>query len=94
VPPHTPLPYVIDVTVRVSDGPGGRELTATWTGAGRLLTRADVEELSDTWVRAIEALTRHAQDPEAGVLTPSDVPLAGLSQREIDRLMAEGWSMP
>ncbi|MEU0786337.1 amino acid adenylation domain-containing protein [Streptomyces sp. NPDC006173] len=62
----------------------GDELSAYFGFATGVLTRAEVSELADLWVQALTALARHATTDGAGGLTPGDVPLAEVSQREID----------
>ena len=45
-----------------------------------------MRDLAQRWFRALEALVRHAAQPDAGGRTPSDLPLVALSQAEIERL--------
>ncbi|MEH3156353.1 MAG: amino acid adenylation domain-containing protein, partial [Gordonia paraffinivorans] len=49
-----------------------------------LLDEDDVRELADEWVAAAAALARHVRTGETGGLTPSDVPLAPVSQHDLD----------
>ena len=81
-----PLAHVIEVNALTLDGADGPRLTANWSWAGALLDEAAVRDLAQTWLRALEALTRHAAQPGAGGSSPSDVALADLSQDEIERL--------
>ncbi len=62
---------------------GGR-LGANFGYASGLLDRGDVEELAQLWVHALEALAAHAARPDAGGLTPSDVPLVHVGQSDLD----------
>ncbi|MFC3732913.1 condensation domain-containing protein, partial [Actinoplanes nipponensis] len=78
-----PLPHALDLNARTEETPDGPSLTAMWTWAGALLGDAQVAELAGLWFRALEALVAHADGPDAGGLTPSDVPLA-VTQDEID----------
>jgi non-ribosomal peptide synthase protein (TIGR01720 family) len=50
------------------------------------VSEAEVRDLAQRWFAALEALVRHADAPDAGGRSPSDLPLVGLSQREIERL--------
>ncbi|WP_459751031.1 amino acid adenylation domain-containing protein [Streptomyces sennicomposti] len=84
-----PLSHVLEINALVQDGPGGPRLTARWTYPGRLLSEAEVRELADAWFRAVRALLHHAERPDAGGHTPSDLALVELSQDEIDGLEAE-----
>ncbi|MFG2004651.1 amino acid adenylation domain-containing protein [Spirillospora sp. NPDC048911] len=65
----------------VADGDG---LTACFSFQSGVLSRAEVTELAGLWVEALTGLARHASAPGAGGLTPSDAPLAGVRQQEID----------
>ncbi|WP_455568892.1 amino acid adenylation domain-containing protein, partial [Streptomyces inhibens] len=82
--PDTPVAHAIEINAMARETPEGPALTATWSWPSRLLSEDEVRELAETWFEVLEALTRHAEDQDAGGLTPSDTPLAGLSQEEID----------
>ncbi|MFE9701915.1 amino acid adenylation domain-containing protein [Streptomyces sp. NPDC005930] len=84
-----PLSHLLEINALVREHPEGPRLTARWTYPGRLLSQAEVRELADTWLRAVRALLRHAERPDAGGHTPSDLALVELSQDEIDGLEAE-----
>jgi non-ribosomal peptide synthase protein (TIGR01720 family) len=86
VDPDSPLAHTLEVNAVTHDRPDGPELLVYWTWAGALLDETSVGDLSQTWFRVLEAMTVHAHDPQAGGLSPSDVPLVGLSQAEIERL--------
>ncbi|MFF6888988.1 amino acid adenylation domain-containing protein, partial [Streptomyces sp. NPDC012421] len=82
--PAMPLSHVLELNAATKDGPEGSELVAVWTFAGLLLPAGDVERLARAWVRALEALALHAERPDAGGLSPSDVALSSIDQSEID----------
>ncbi|OKK04807.1 non-ribosomal peptide synthetase [Streptomyces sp. CB03234] len=84
-----PLSHVLEINAAALDAPGGPRLLTTWAWPGRLLTDTDVRELHDTFSRALRALTEHAELPDAGGYSPSDLALVDLSQDEIDGLEAE-----
>ncbi|MFJ9887219.1 amino acid adenylation domain-containing protein [Streptomyces sp. NPDC091287] len=84
-----PLSHVMEINAVVQDHPEGPRLTATWTWSARLLSVADARELADTWFRALRVLAEHAERPDAGGYTPSDLALVELSQDEIDGLEDE-----
>ncbi|MGW2332205.1 amino acid adenylation domain-containing protein, partial [Streptomyces sp. NPDC001700] len=81
---ETPLAHVVELNSFTADGPEGPSLVATWSWARRLLADGSVEELGGLWFRALRALVEHAERPEAGGLTPSDVAMAEITQEEID----------
>ncbi|GAA1985295.1 amino acid adenylation domain-containing protein [Catenulispora subtropica] len=62
----------------------GEELTAYFGFPTGVLGRDEVTELAELWVQALTGLVRHAGTGDAGGLTPSDAPLVGVGQTEID----------
>ncbi|MBI0312132.1 amino acid adenylation domain-containing protein [Streptomyces javensis] len=88
--PRVPLAHPLELNARTDDGPRGPELAATWTWAEGILDRAEVGTLADLWFQALTALTEHAERPDAGGLTVSDVSLSLLSQDEIE-LLEDDW---
>ncbi|MBB1242297.1 amino acid adenylation domain-containing protein [Streptomyces durbertensis] len=86
VDPETPLSHVLEVSALVedaADGAAGPRLSAVVGWPDALLSEGDVGDLVDTWFRALTALSEHAERPEAGGVTPSDLSVA-MSQEEID----------
>ncbi|GDY48198.1 hypothetical protein SANT12839_090800 [Streptomyces antimycoticus] len=88
--PRVPLAHPLELNARTDDGPRGPELAATWTWAEGILDRTEVGALADLWFQALTALTEHAERPDAGGLTVSDVSLSLLSQDEIE-LLEDDW---
>ncbi|MCD2119456.1 non-ribosomal peptide synthetase [Rhodococcus pyridinivorans] len=93
--PDAPALAAVDINAVVLGG----ELGANFGYASGLLDRADVEDLAQRWVRALEALAAHATRPEAGGRTPSDLSLVDVTQRDIDlwesryRGAADAWPL-
>ncbi|AOR31554.1 non-ribosomal peptide synthetase [Streptomyces fodineus] len=79
-----PVPSALEVTAMATATPRGDELTAYFDFATGVLSRDEVSELAGLWVEALTALARHAASPDAGGLTPSDVPLVEVGQQDID----------
>ncbi|MEW1639118.1 amino acid adenylation domain-containing protein [Streptomyces sp. NPDC093801] len=79
-----PAASALEIGAAAVPAPGGTELTATFAFPAGVLPREEVAELAGLWVRALTALARHAAAPGAGGLTPSDAPLVGVGQEEID----------
>ncbi|MFI0727653.1 amino acid adenylation domain-containing protein [Streptomyces sp. NPDC021225] len=93
--PSLPLPHVLGLNARTEDGPDGPRLVAAWTWAAELLPEEDARAIAEAWFRALGALALHAQSPDSGGHTPSDVDLVELSQDEIDEFEDEmdAWSL-
>ncbi|WP_329113002.1 non-ribosomal peptide synthetase [Streptomyces sp. NBC_01465] len=79
-----PVLSALEINAVATDTGNGDELTAYFGFATGVLTREEVTELAGLWVEALTALARHATTPEAGGLTPSDVPLVAVGQAEIE----------
>ncbi|MBO4258601.1 amino acid adenylation domain-containing protein, partial [Streptomyces griseorubiginosus] len=88
--PRVALAHPLELNARTNDGPRGPELAATWSWADGILDESEVRDLAGLWFQALEALADHAENPEAGGLTVSDVSLSLLDQSEID-LLEDEW---
>ncbi|QLE75209.1 amino acid adenylation domain-containing protein [Streptomyces rectiverticillatus] len=86
--PELPALHALEIGAFVHDRPAGPELTAVLTWPEGVLTEDAVRAVADRWFRALDALTAYAARPGAGGLTPSDVPLAGIGQDALDRVLA------
>nr|AGS49396.1 long-chain-fatty-acid--CoA ligase [uncultured bacterium esnapd4] len=87
--PGLRMPHPIEVAAVTRDRAGGPVLVAEWVWSGRLLTEDEMRALATRWFEALTAIARHAENPDAGGHTPSDVALTELSQAEIDLLEEE-----
>ncbi len=63
----------------------------SWTYSRNVHERVEVEELARLYVEELGRLIEHCREAEAGGYTPSDFPLAGLSQEGLDALVGERW---
>ena len=84
--PDMPVHHVLDINAHTEDLPEGPRLVTRWTWPSDLLKEEDVEALADGLTKALRAVAEHAQQPEAGGWTPSDLPLVSLDQNQIDKL--------
>jgi amino acid adenylation domain-containing protein len=66
---------------------GGR-MRADWASGGTL-RREDLERIAGRFAEILGTLIRHCLSSEAGGFTPSDFPVSGLDQADLDRLLAE-----
>ena len=64
----------------------GGELSLNWTFSQQMFDTATVQRLADDYTEELKALVAHCCTPELAGATPSDFPLAGLSQQQLDRL--------
>ncbi|WP_327228399.1 amino acid adenylation domain-containing protein [Streptomyces platensis] len=87
--PDMPVVHTVEVNAITQESDRGPTLTATWTWPESLLTEGEVRELADTWFEALEGLARYAEAADSGGMTPSDVPLTSLSQKQIEQLEAK-----
>ncbi|MFJ5534653.1 non-ribosomal peptide synthase/polyketide synthase [Streptomyces sp. NPDC093261] len=84
--PEEPRPYLLDVTGVVQDG----RLELGWTYPTAVYDESLVRELAEEMATALREIVAHCSLPEAGGRTPSDFPLAGLTQDQLDRLVGDG----
>ncbi|MEE1824735.1 amino acid adenylation domain-containing protein [Streptomyces sp. BE20] len=87
--PGLPCAHALEIGAFVHDGPDGPELTVQLTWPHGVFGEDAVRETAESWFAHLDALTRYAARPGAGGLTPSDVPLAPVTQAVLDRLAAE-----
>ncbi|PTQ68435.1 non-ribosomal peptide synthetase [Pseudomonas sp. GV071] len=62
------------------------ELSLNWTFSGEMFAVERIEQLAAAYQQALLALIEHCLVADNGGLTPSDVPLAQLSQAQLDAL--------
>ncbi|HKV07315.1 MAG TPA: amino acid adenylation domain-containing protein [Thermoanaerobaculia bacterium] len=67
----------------------GESLRVDWTYSEALHRPETVQRLADRFLDALGTLLRHCQSSESGGFTPSDFPEAGLSQEDLDDLLAD-----
>ncbi|MFD7712390.1 amino acid adenylation domain-containing protein [Streptomyces sp. NPDC059786] len=84
--PDAPRPYLLDITGVVQ---GGR-LELGFTYPPGVYDESTVRELAEQTRTALREIVAHCAEPEAGGRTPSDFPLAGLTQDRLDRLVGDG----
>ncbi|MFC7386600.1 non-ribosomal peptide synthetase [Sphaerisporangium rhizosphaerae] len=86
--PEMPSAHAIELVATAVDRPGGTELSVTWCWPGELFTEREIGALAEEWFTALRGLAAHADRPDAGGYTPSDLSLT-LTQDEIDSLEEE-----
>ena len=84
--PDQARPYLLDITGVVQ---GGR-LELGWTYPPAVYDETTVRDLAEQMCAALREIVAHCASPEAGGRTPSDFPLAKLTQEQLDRLVGDG----
>ena len=77
--------HVLDIAATVVGG----KLNLFWTYSQNLHDRTTIERFAHEYISKLSAIISHCTSPDAGGYTPSDFPEAGLSQQELDALLAE-----
>ncbi|WP_372443350.1 amino acid adenylation domain-containing protein [Saccharothrix algeriensis] len=83
--PDMPRPHLLDVVGRVQ----GDRLEFTWYYSDANHDAATIAELAERFTAALRAILAHCAEPGAGGRTPSDFPLARLTQQQVDRITGE-----
>ena len=76
--------YLLDVTSAVSKG----RLQLNIIYSEGIHRRAAVEVLSNNLIAALRSIISHCQSLESTAFSPSDFPLANLTQQQLDRIMS------
>jgi amino acid adenylation domain-containing protein/non-ribosomal peptide synthase protein (TIGR01720 family)/FkbM family methyltransferase len=84
--PRAPRSHLLEIGGAVA---GGR-LQMDWTYSENVHRRATVERLAADFIEALRALVADARAARSRAYTPSDFPLAGLTQGELDLLTGGG----
>ena len=77
-------PYLVDVNAIVING----RLQVTWAYSEAVHRRSTIEAIADGFLDALRAIVARAKS-EPGGYAPSDFPLAGLDQSQLDRLISK-----
>ncbi|ASV39895.1 non-ribosomal peptide synthetase [Pseudomonas sp. NS1(2017)] len=80
--PDAPLPNELSVDSQVYGG----ELVLRWTFSRERHDQQSIHELADAYLAELQSLIAHCLQDDAGGLTPSDFPLAHLTQSQLDSL--------
>ncbi|MGR4043979.1 condensation domain-containing protein, partial [Pseudomonas sp. 910_21] len=64
----------------------GGELSLGWNFSQAMFDTTTIQRLADEYAQELQALIEHCSQPEHRGATPSDFPLAGLNQQQLDRL--------
>jgi nonribosomal peptide synthetase CepB len=84
-----PAAHVLETGGAVRDAADGPELSLVLSWPQELLSESDVRQLAQGWAAMLTGFSEHAGRPGVGGHTPSDFPLLGVSQGQLDVLQAE-----
>ena len=77
--------YLLEINGRVEKG----QLRLCWTYSENYHNRETIKALANDFIASLQSLIRHCQVSEPSGYTPEDFPSVGLSQNELDSLLAE-----
>ncbi|MDU9393633.1 non-ribosomal peptide synthase/polyketide synthase [Pseudomonas sp. zfem002] len=80
--PQAPLPNELSIDAQVYAG----ELVLRWTFSAERHQVATIEALANAYLAQLQAVVEHCVSDGSGGLTPSDFPLASLTQAQLDAL--------
>lgn len=80
---YGPLGNSLEITAEVRAG----TLSVVWRFSQTTFETATIQALADALGEQLHALIEHCCTPDQGAITPHDVPLAQLSQAQLDRLI-------
>ncbi|BAY66482.1 amino acid adenylation domain-containing protein [Calothrix brevissima NIES-22] len=72
--------HLLDIGGFICDG----QLQIDWTYSHNIHQKSTIEKLADEFIEELQALIGHCLSPDAGGYTPSDFPLAKLTQSQLD----------
>jgi non-ribosomal peptide synthase protein (TIGR01720 family) len=67
----------------------GQCLEVTWTFGRDIHRQATIQSLADQYIAALRSLIAHCRAVGEASYTPSDFPLAGMDQKQLDRLLGD-----
>ncbi len=77
--------YLLETNCLVMDG----RLEISWTYCENIHKEAVIRQMADEFLAALKEIIVHCQSADAGGRTPSDFPLAGLDQTDVDKLVSK-----
>ena len=82
--PHGRRSHAIEVNAQVAEG----RLEVEWTFSENRHRRSTIESVARDYIEALRRLIEHCRARGVAGFTPSDFPQAGLSQKQLDELLA------
>jgi non-ribosomal peptide synthase protein (TIGR01720 family) len=76
---------LLDITGGVLNG----RLALEWTFSTGIFNPSTIEESATDFINRLKQIIQHCTSPQAEGFTPSDFPLTGLDQKELDKLLGK-----
>jgi non-ribosomal peptide synthase protein (TIGR01720 family) len=73
--------------LEINGGISGGVLRLEWTYSENVHRQRSIEAVAADFIDRLQKLIEHCLSPEAGAYTPSDFPLAGLTAKNLDRVL-------
>ncbi|RCG17648.1 amino acid adenylation domain-containing protein, partial [Streptomyces reniochalinae] len=88
--PDNHRPYLIDIVSHIHNG----RLHMQWTYDSDTHTTHTIQQVAENTLETLKGLAKEAVRPDVQGYSPSDLPLSGLTQAQIDALVAELRTLP
>jgi non-ribosomal peptide synthase protein (TIGR01720 family) len=82
IAPENRRPYILDVTGVVIQG----RLQMNWNFSDQMHGRKTIEDIAARYMECLRELIHHCKSEEAGGYTPSDFPVAEMTQQELAQI--------
>ncbi len=89
VSPAAPIVHPVEINAVTQDLPDGPRFSATWRWLPVAAEPSLIAAVCEDWFAALATIIEHAARPDSTALTPSDLSLSSLSQREIEEFEAD-----
>jgi amino acid adenylation domain-containing protein/non-ribosomal peptide synthase protein (TIGR01720 family) len=89
VSPAAPVVHPVEINAVTQDLPDGPRFSATWRWLPAAAGPSLIAAVCEAWFAALGTIIDHAARPDSTALTPSDLSLSSLSQREIEEFEAD-----
>jgi len=77
--------HQLDINAQVVSG----ELQVVWAYSGAYYRPETIQHLAQGYIKTLQALIDHCLSPDAGGYTPSDFPIAQMTQTELDEVIQQ-----
>jgi non-ribosomal peptide synthase protein (TIGR01720 family) len=89
VGPHRAIHGMRSHLLAINGGVARDRLELEWSYSADIFRRETVEEVAQGFLASLRSIIRHCLSSDTSALTPSDFPLANLSQAKLDKVIAK-----